>query len=182
MPGFPFWAGMTSDRAEIESGWNAAAWSQFGAAIDMLERAMRACPDELWGDRSRQPEFWYLAYHTLFFLDFYLSDSPRGFAPPAPFTLAELDPAGVMPDRVYAKDELLSYLRHGRRKCRAVTGTLTAERARRLSGFLSPELTVAELLLYNLRHVQHHAAQLNLILRQAGNTVPAWVGRATSDP
>lgn len=34
-------------------------WGQFGAAIDMLENAMRACPDELWGDRERQPEFWY---------------------------------------------------------------------------------------------------------------------------
>lgn len=27
-------------------------WQQFGAAIDMLENALRACPDALWGDRS----------------------------------------------------------------------------------------------------------------------------------
>jgi hypothetical protein len=33
-------------------------------------------------------------------------------------------------------------------------------------------------LLYNLRHVQHHAAQLNLILRQAVDSAPGWVGRA----
>jgi len=25
---------------------------------------MRSCPEELWGDRTRQPEFWYLAYHS----------------------------------------------------------------------------------------------------------------------
>ena len=53
---------------------------QFGAAIDMLENAIRACPDELWSDRDRQPEFWYLAYHTLFFLDLYLADATEGFA------------------------------------------------------------------------------------------------------
>jgi len=32
--------------------------------------------------------------------------------------------------------------------------------------------------LYNLRHVQHHAAQLNLILRQTIDSAPPWVGRA----
>ena len=32
-----------------------------------------------------------------------------------------------------------------------------------------------ELFLYNLRHVQHHAAQLNLILRQTIDRAPRWV-------
>ena len=40
-------------------------WGQFGGAIDMLENAIRACPDALWSDRDRRPEFWYLAYHLL---------------------------------------------------------------------------------------------------------------------
>ncbi len=72
-------------------------WGQFGGAIDMLENAIRACPDALWGDRDCKPEFWYLAYHTLFFLDLYLHDAVDGFAPPAPFTLDELDPSGKCP-------------------------------------------------------------------------------------
>ncbi|HEX9668364.1 MAG TPA: DinB family protein, partial [Thermoanaerobaculia bacterium] len=59
-------------------------WPQLGAAIDMLENAMDACPEALWGDRSQRPEFWYLVFHTLFFLDYYLADSAEGFAPPAP--------------------------------------------------------------------------------------------------
>jgi len=29
-----------------------------------------------------------------------------------------------------------------------------------------------------MRHVQHHAAQLNLILRQTIDSAPPWVGRA----
>lgn len=40
------------------------------------------------------------------------------------------------------------------------------------------EMTRAELLLYDLRHVQHHAAQLNPILRQAVDAAPGWVARA----
>jgi uncharacterized damage-inducible protein DinB len=40
----------------------------------------------------------------------------------------------------------------------------------------------AELLLYNMRHVQHHAAQLNLILRQKTESAPGWVARAKTLP
>jgi hypothetical protein len=36
-------------------------------------------------------------------------------------------------------------------------------------------------MLYNLRHVQHHAAQLNLILRQVTDSAPDWVGRTPGD-
>ncbi len=160
--------------------WKKIIWQQFGAAIDMLENAMRECPDELWGDRSRRPEYWYIAYHTIFFLDFYMSETDEGFTPPAPFTLSELDPAGVMPDRVYTKDELLAYLEHGRKKCRAKIDTMTEEQVGQDCGTLRPGITVAELLLYSMRHVQHHAAQLNLLLRQTINAAPRWVSKAKS--
>jgi len=162
----------------MDSRLKTVTWQQFGAAIDMLENAIVACPESLWGDRSRQPEFWYLTFHTLFFLDFYLSDSPEGFTPPAPFTLDELDPAGILPDRVYSKQELLTYLEHGRAKCRTTIFDLTSERAWQRCGFDKPDATVFELLLYSMRHVQHHSAQLNLILRQTIDSAPRWVTKA----
>jgi len=156
-------------------------WQQFGAAIDMLANAMLACPDELWSDRSKQPEFWYLVYHTLFWLDLYLSDTPEGFTPPAPFTLDELDPAGVIPEWPFTKDELLSYLDHGREKCRAAIAALTDETARQSRQLPWGEVGFLELLLYNMRHVQHHAAQLNLLLRRETDSAPRWVARATRE-
>ncbi len=159
----------------MDDPWKAALRRQFGAAIDMLENAIDACPDELWGDRIRQPEFWYMAYHTLFFLDLYLSGTLEGFAPPPPFTMDEIDPAGVMPERVYTKDELLAYLRHGRAKCHVTIQAMTDEQAAQPVVFPWLELSRAELLLDNLRHVQHHTAQLNLILRQVTDSAPRWV-------
>jgi hypothetical protein len=38
--------------------------------------------------------------------------------------------------------------------------------------------SILEILLYNLRHIQHHAAQLNLILRQTIHNAPKWVNQA----
>jgi hypothetical protein len=160
--------------------WNAIVWRQFGAAIDMLENALLACPDELWADRSKRREFWSVVYHTLFWLDLYLFGSVEGFVPPAPFTLEELDPAGLLPERPYTKAELQSYLEHGRKKCRATIEALTDEKACERCRFRWGEVSFAELLLYNMRHVQHGAAQLNLILGQNIGSAPRWVVRTKS--
>jgi len=171
----------------MDKTWKAVIWHQFGATIQMLENALRACPDELWrehlhSESSTQPEFaefWYVAYHCLFWLDFYLSDSIEGFTPPAPFTLSEFD-AGLLPDRVYTKDELLIYLEYGRNKCRTRIKTLTDEMAPQRCRTDWPEMSVAELLLYNMRHVQEHAAQLNLMLGQRVGSAPGWVSKEKS--
>src|SRR5262245_62276990 len=163
----------------MEMTWNTSVWRQFGAAIDMLDNALRACPDELWqarlyDERSVQPEFaefWYVVYLSLFCLDFYLSYSADGFAPPAPFTLSELE-AGLLPERVYTKAELQTYLEHGRNTCRAKLETLGDALIPQGSRSDWPEMSVAELLLYNMRHVQEHAAQLSLFLGQKGDSAP----------
>ncbi len=170
----------------MKSSSNMIIWQQFGAAIDMLANALRACPDELWherlsNDRSLPPEFsefWYVAYHALFWLDLYLFGAVEGFAPPAPFTLSELDPAGLLPDRTYTKRELQTYLAHCREKCRVIIEALTDEQARRRCAFGWGEVTYVELLLYNMRHVQEHAAQLNLILGQKLGAAANWVATA----
>ena len=153
-------------------------WRQFGAAIEMLENGINECPEDLWSDRSRNPEFWYVAYHTLFWLDYYLTADVEGFSPPSPFKLEELDPAGVLPERVYTKDELLAYLEHSRRKCGTTIEALTNERADSRFKLGRLDLTIAELLVYTMRHVQHHAAQLNLLLRQTIDSAPGWVKQA----
>ncbi|MGH2571578.1 MAG: DinB family protein, partial [bacterium] len=153
-----------------------AIWRQFGASIDMLEGAIRACPDDLWDDRSQQPVVWRLAFHTLFWLDLYLSGAVEGFSPPAPFGLDELEWGGA-PPRVYSKEELLGYLEHCRRKCRATMASLTEAKAREIREFRWGRVSFEELLVYNLRHVQHGAAQLNLVLRREAGTAAPWVCR-----
>ncbi len=158
--------------------WQTIIWHQFGAAIDMLENAINACPENVWGDRSRNPEYWYTVYHTLFFLDFYCFGTDKGFLPPKPFNLDELDPAGILPDRVYRKEEMLTYLEHGRNRARAAVAALTEDSFDKRCAYERPDVTNAELIVYSMRHVQHHAAQLNLILRQTIDSAPRWVSKA----
>jgi hypothetical protein len=160
----------------IDDALRAVLWRQFGAAIDMLENAITACPEPVWSDRAAVPEYWYTAYHTLFWLDFYLSAPVEDFRPPEPFGLEEMDPAGVLPPRVYSQAELLTYLEHGRNRCRSVIAGLDDAGGDRELAFGWGRMTRLELLLYNMRHVQHHAAQMNLLLRQGVDDAPRWVG------
>lgn len=168
--------------------WGTIIWQQFGAAIDDLDNALRACPDDLWRDRLWDnaadrpefflPEFWYIVYHTLFWLDLYLTGTEEGFVPPTPFTLIEQDEDGPLPERPYTKEELQAYLDDCRRKCQAAIEALTEEAAQRRCQFGWGEVSFAELLLYTMRHVQGHAAQLNLWLGQKTGSAPVWVAWA----
>ncbi len=151
-------------------------WQQFGAAIDMFDDAISLCPDHLWtavlwkdSDDVQYGQVWFVAYHTLFWLDLYLSGYSDGFAPPAPFI------RGKLPEKPYTKDQIRTYLDHCRRKCQSTIETLTDEQARRRCTFDWVEASFLEMQVYNMRHVQEHAAQLSLLLGQ--HDVPGldWV-------
>ena len=170
----------------MDPTWSAALWQQFGAAIDMLDNALLACPDSLWQERlwsaphdPPQPpfgEFWYVAYHTLYWLDLFLSsvaDTPSGVTPPAPFPVPALDADDDPPEQPYTKDEMLTYLAYTKRKCHSAIDALTSERAGYPYELPGEEgqgrpISYLALMMYTMRHVQEHAAQLSLFLGQHG--------------
>ena len=167
----------------MDSLWSTALWRQFGAAIDMLDNAVVACPDSLWQERLwRDPtpeefppqfaEFWYVTFHALVWLDLYLSGVPEeDFAPPPPFAQGVLDSVEAVPERPYTKEELRSYLASLRQKCHDTLVALTDEQARRPVEYPWSEgqpISFVELQLYTMRHVQEHVAQLSLFLGQHG--------------
>ena len=147
-------------------------WGQFGASIDMLENAISLCPMKYW---DTEKKFWYHAYHCLFFLDYYLTMEPADFSPPPPFSKSEFGEG--MPERVYTPNELLILLQLCRRKCQRLMAGLDEEKlnSRWINVTGKMNYSVLEILLYNMRHVQHHTGQLNLILRQEINQAPQWI-------
>jgi hypothetical protein len=156
---------------------------QYAVTLKAFGAALRNCPDELWERRlwDDQPDqwvaagfsaFWYLAYHTLFWLDLYLTGAEEGFVPPAPFDLVEMEAGESLP-RTYTRQELLDYLDHCRRRCEETIGGLSSDQARRLCRFPWGELPFGELLVYTLRHVQEHTAHLEMFLGQHAARSPA---------
>jgi DinB superfamily len=166
-----------------------ALWKNFGASIDMLRNAIQLWPEEYW---NTDRKFFYSAYHCLIFLDYSLSIPPTDFTTPLPFTISATGQLpsdaidDVVPDSIYTKKELLDYLQASREKCHLLIRGLTEEklnekwieRPDELSASVTLGFSVLEILFYNLRHVQHHTAQLNLLLRQKIDKAPDWIAEA----
>lgn len=157
-------------------------WQQFGAAIDTLDDAIKLCSDRLWtavlwddSEDARYGQFWFIAYHTVFWIDLYLFGSSEGFAPPAPFI------RGKLPEKPYAKEQVRAYLMDCRRKCQTIIEGLTDEAAYRVCKFDWVEASFVEMQLYNMRHVQEHAGQLSFFLGQNGVTGFDWITQARAN-
>ncbi len=165
----------------MDSALKNSIWQQFGASIDMFSDAIDLCPDELWtaalwkdSDDPRYGQFWYIAYHTLSWMDLFFTGTQEGFAPPPPFI------RGRLPEKPYTKDQIRAYLDRNRQKCQALIMGLTDEAANRICKFEWMEPSFLELQLYSMRHVQEHGAQLNLMLGQHDITGMDWVAIARS--
>jgi hypothetical protein len=177
----------------MEKTFKWVLWQNFGAAIDMLKETIHLCPDTLW---QRKGRFFYMAYHTTIFLDYYLSIPVKEFNPPLPYTLVDPDklPKGaiddVMPDRLYTRAEMLQWLDSIRARCKTlITESSDARLMERWirddelnlhlgCPSLVKDYSILEILFYNFRHVQHHVAQLNLMLRAEANTAADWISHA----
>ena len=150
--------------------------SQFQAALSMLNDCIDRCPLEHWDGRIARYPFWQVAYHTLCYADLYLSPGRASFE-----LRPDLHPAGwsefndEYPSRRFEQPELAGYIATCRDKAVATLAAETPETLAAGSGFDWLPFSRGEVHVYNIRHIQHHAAHLSLRLRiDAGVEIP-WV-------
>jgi hypothetical protein len=147
---------------------------QFEAALCMLNDCIRKCPPEHWEGKIANDTFRQITYHTLFFVDLYLSPNE------AAFTLRELHERGgdersnTKASTGLTKEESLAYLAICREKALATLTAETPESLQRESGFSWIPFSRGELHLSNLRHVQHHTGQLSAYLRRIVEDGERW--------
>lgn len=158
---------------------------QYHAALAMLREAVELCPDELWLDETPRNAFWRVAYHALFFVHFYLMDTPDDFAPWAGHQAdvqhadgieGSTDPDSTLPvsPDPYSKADVLAYW--------AICDAMVDERVEAMdlgsdsSGFYWYPISKLEHQIVNIRHTAHHAAQLADRVRAARDVGVRWVG------
>jgi len=159
--------------------------SQFHACLAMLREPIERCPDALWDDPAPTNAFWQVAYHTLFFTHLYLMPDEAAFRPWAqhqagvqnPDGIAgPADPASTLPliPEPYTREQVLAYWRV---VDDMVDGAVDAlDLSSPTSGFGWYRMSKLEHQVVNLRHAQHHAAQLADGLRAAADLGTRWVG------
>jgi len=132
-------------------------WPNEGAGDGRTEAAIQ-----------RFSEFWPVAYHCLFFADFYLWDCAGDWATPPDFTNGPEDQgidehgAARFPNVHYSKAQLLGYAEYCRARARAVLATVTDAQLSSVLPGRHPHhgKTFGSLLDINLQHVREHGGRL----------------------
>ena len=155
--------------------------SQYHAALQTLEDCIDHCPNEQWIGKVANHSFSESAFHALFFADVYLSqdlDELKNQAfhnqHAAEFgDYEELE--NKIPENTYTKAFMKDYVNYCRRKVDSVLGNESEDSLKAKSKIPWQEITRGELHTYNIRHIQHHAAQLIMRLRLDTQVDIGWV-------
>ena len=159
--------------------------SQYHASLAMLGEAIQRCPDNVWLGTEHRTQFWQIAYHTLFFTHLYLQLDEAAFCPWEHHQGGVQHPDGIagpadpnsslsLIPNPYAKTQVLEYWNFCDQMVEAAVDRLDLESPQ--SGFSWYRMSKLEHQFVNLRHIQHHAAQLADRLRSAANVGIKWVG------
>lgn len=161
---------------------------QYEAALDMLRTAIASCPAEHWETKVANDPARFVAFHTLYSTDIYLSRNESAFESHEfviegrglPF--GQPLPAGTLPPGL-SQPRAVEYCNLCMAKARTV---MTAETETDLaggSGFGHP-LSRAEMHIYNIRHIQHHTGALAAHIRRLRPEFPEdgmdWIDSGTS--
>lgn len=151
----------------------------------MLRETIERCPEEVWFSKEHVNACWQIAYHVLFFTHLYLQPNEAAFRPwehhqakvQHPDGIAgPADPNSSLPliPRPYTKAEVLAYWDYCDQLVDSAVDTLDLHSSD--SGFSWYKVPKLEHQLINIRHVQHHTAQLADRLRASADLGVHWVG------
>ena len=154
---------------------------QYGAALEMLRLAILQCPAARWDDPRGRKKFWLVAYHVLFYTHLYLHDGLAHFKPWVKHR-QDIHRLGSSAEKAetgdpYSQEEMLEFLEVCRKTMVDQVSLLDLEAE---SGFEWLPFNKLELQLYNIRHLQHHTAELIEWLGANAGIDVDWVGMAPS--
>lgn len=160
--------------------YRTATISQYRAAIATLMQCVDLCPDAMWEKPVAKNSFSESAFHALLFGDLYLgkdSDALREqpFHKDHPEIFRDYEELeDRAPQLLYSRSMLKDYSQFVEQKVVDVMNAETETSLAEAVGFEWLDITRAEMHPYNIRHIQHHAAQLILKLRLNTDVDPKW--------
>jgi hypothetical protein len=155
--------------------------NQYEAAFRTLKYCLDRCPDDSWNLPVCNHVISQTFFHTLFFADMYLGLNPQAVED-QPFHRAHEtvfrgyeEMENQAPTKRYERTFIESYFEHCRSKAKSAVQAFTTTTLAEPAGFYWIKGKAAEVHVYNLRHIQHHAAQLSLRLRLDHEVDIPWV-------
>jgi hypothetical protein len=139
--------------------------SQYFAALAMLKQAIIKCPPSVWDAPQDKDQFWFKAYHTLYYTHKYLQIKTRDFVPWKKHHKPDSQKEPI------TREDVLEYLAFVEQEVTSRIPLIDLEAG---AGFLGNRLSKMELQIINIRHIQEHTGELYERLGSRENTALDW--------
>jgi hypothetical protein len=149
---------------------------QLDGSFEMIEQAISLCPEDVWdkGEGNTVP-IWEQVYHALFFVNVWLKDWRKKREYPE-FHIKEALALEKVTGRRISRDQMKGYMVEVTRKTESFFASITPGSLEEESEEWGKMWTVADRILGQIRHVQHHMGYINAILRMKGTATVPWIG------
>jgi len=152
--------------------------SQYIASLNMLEETINKADDTIWLNKKYTNPFWQIAYHALFYTDFYLYKDEKSFIRWEKFKDGyhrmannQQTSEGTLNIEPYKREEIIEYLKKNQN---SLIERLEVTNLEAPSGFHWLPFNKFELQIYNIRHLQHHTGQLIERTREEAGVGIGW--------
>lgn len=147
------------------------------ATVRMMTNAIELCPDALWDKpvAAGAPPVWKQIYHALYWFHEWMRD----WAAPLDLPAYHSEPALPLKEggRVVTRQEMLDFATRVNRTADALLEPVRTDADLLTEGVQWRKTwTMADRMLAEVRHVQHHVGYLNATLRAGGAPAVEWIG------
>jgi len=172
----------TENKSKMNNGSiNEILESQYKAALQMLSQTIDKIPADQWNTGEYGNPNWQIAYHAIWGTQFYLGANMESFVP-WDETIEGAESLGgakkwenaaenVIVEGYNSKEELLSFINNIKENLPQAISELAIDGD---SGFDWYPYSRLELHINNIRHIQHHTAQLIERVKAKGITGFPW--------
>ena len=135
---------------------------QLKPSFKMAEKIIESCQKSIWAQRNIDPPIWQQIYHVLYGVDYWFSQSKEAFVSPQ-FNAEVNSVLGEESKGFVEQEEMIHYLKQVEEKMDFFISNLPS------SEFTSPskhynKWTNLDVILEQLRHLQHHVGYLNRVI------------------
>jgi uncharacterized damage-inducible protein DinB len=150
-----------------------ATRTHFNLSLEMLEKMISQCPDELWKEKRAGYVFWQQILHALTGADFWMRQSNEQFV--EPFTGKKVYPELEQdPEDQLSKENLIKYA--GEVQALSLLFFEGKDDAWLNSGStVYNKITNMDVVFMQIRHILYHVGHCDSILRESGYKAVEWV-------
>ncbi len=147
---------------------------QLDPTLQMVADLVDSCPTSSWLDSSSGRPFWQQILHALTGVRFWMREASQPFSPPdfGRGAIPDLDQA---PSFDVDKATVKAYVASIRSTADAFFGALDDQKLLATSSIYE-KCTYADLILGQIRHIQHHVGYCNCLLHTGGVRPTKWLG------